>query len=465
MKNQILLIVCLFVSVFSYGQSSSSKVVNSTYAGKNSTECNCFEFSVDQSQYPFHPPNTQVPGYSYFWIWGDGSFLDAESPIDTHCFNGPAGMEFDVQLELTPRKRPGDPTATEYASILTQDSCSNSLLVYNGLEIDVTRVLKIGKEFYVILKTQGCPSGVSNFELTYDAGSLIFIDYLPSTVQYFDNGSAIEFDENDDGIVTHFLKFQCLNNVVHGTVVDFNLSRNSYTNPSCNDDVSLQQTITEGPYDPNILAPSLGRGLTDCDISNKWITYSLQFKNEGLGPTRDSVKVLIRLDNRLIRDSFKMLGVRNYENNSWTRRMAATPSLINGDFTIADNPVSWEAVYNSSNIIGLTCHQMRLEGKSATLETNSYGYVSFKVKVKPYTVLEPWDSLVTEAQVYFDTVSPMPTNLAVTSCAISNVGPCIGNDNCCCKNCCQKPWYAKFTWWLIGVLCLLVLVFWIRKKS
>jgi hypothetical protein len=464
MKNQILLFLCIIAFTTSFGQTAPAKSFSAANIGDIKSKCNCYQFNVDQELYPFHPPNTQIPGYSYFWIWGDGSYTDAESPTSIRCFNGPANSSYNVQLELTPRKRPGDPTVSENTTIITEDSCSDTPLNYGDLEIDISRVIKIGKYFYIILETKGCPTGVSNFSLDYDEGSLAYSDHLPSLVSYFDNGTAITFDQTDDAILTHYLKFECLSSAIHGSEVEFLVQKTSLVDSNCNESASLLQTITGGPYDPNILAPSLGRGLTDCDISDKWITYNLQFKNEGSGPTVDSVKVLINLDDRLIKDSFEILEVRNFESVNWTRRLTST-SMSNGDFTLAGNPSSWESAYNSTNIVGVKCYYMKLEGRSAAVESNSYGYVSFKVKVKPNTVLAPGDSLVTNAQVYFDDVAPMPTNLAVTSCSLDDVGPCRGNRDCCCNKCCSKPWYINYIWGLIGAFCGLVLFFWFRNRK
>lgn len=466
MKKHILLILCLAFSGLGYAQIQYNQVANLP------GECNCYEFTVDQGNYPFYDQTQPAtPGWDYFWIWGDGSHTFATSAITTHCYNGAIGIN-SVILELTPRKRPNEISKVYFNEDLNVDGppCPTPSSTINGMNISLSSEPKVGKTFIATIQAKGCDSTTS-FQFVYNEDNLELVktychgNHAPLSSPFMFSAAAGE-------VVTHYLKFKVKEEAVEGTEITFLLqtsaaevenekSPNKDKSGQCENEFELPALITSGPYDPNILVPSHGKGMSKCVEAGDWITYNLQFKNEGRGATKDMVKVLIDLDSRLDKTTFEILNVRNQQNMAWPAGSSDMQfELETNNFSSWSNSFQKNGAI-SPDMVGVMCRKMELASIYGA-DSNSIGYVSFRVKVKQGVQMNPGDEIITRSQVYFDDEDPMPTNLAITSCGADSAKCC--KPDCCCAKC-AKPWYKKYGWYILGAFVLAVLFFFLRKRK
>ncbi len=464
------LVFMLTVCLNSY--SSAQDYGNATIDIVSVAGCNCYSFSVNDPFDDFYPSDPNDPnGYGYFWDWGDGTYDHAVSAKDTHCFDGAMGTNFDIIVHITPRKKedelPGIITTSAALELSGFDPLCSVSHEHPEFGMDMIREPKPDQDFFLILNATCILS--SSYKLVFDDSYYTFnsVTSIPGNSTILTSGNKIEFNQDGGQYGYYLLSF---------SVTDFDTTALpaafTFTVKKCPPENTLSIPIIPGPYDPNCLTPDLGKDLTNCAIGGQWITYHLQFQNEGNGRS-DSVKVLVQLDEKLDKNTFEIIRVQNYQSTNWVydTPLSSQPSNRGRSYSGMDvRPPEVRSNLEGDNLKGFTCWGMVLIPQKNNY-ANSIGYVDFKVRVKPGVVLEPGEELVSTADIYFDTEDPIMTNLAITSC-VRNPAP-----TCCC--CCYSPCSQSISignckrafYWVIGGWCaigliviILLILIWLKIK-
>lgn len=480
MKNQCLLILFLLSAFSAFAQPSSFTATPSN-PPNSPPDCRCMDFNVPQpgdGENFFNStvlvPGTEdpMPGYSYFWVWGDGSHSEATSVTTPHCFNGTEGA-FNVSLHYTPRKKPTEQSpgiVSQSISVPPAPTC-NSLPHTGSSRIFTNRELKLGKTFLVVIEAKACSDG-SDFRLVFMPQFFEQPVDLPGGVSLAPASNELLFSQGPSEFKRYYIEFQCLPNSPPGTTIPvdatFNLIRtgqgNGRINKPCNQTLTLVKTITSGPFDPNAISASLGRNLANCAIGGQRIEYVVKFQNEGDDAT-NKVMLRIKLDPKFDETSFRIEGVKNAQDDEWLP--ASDPGHPAYYFEeLLTNPSTHPSLLSGpeSHMKYVKYTQMRLGPLDPEGEYAATGYVKFSVEVAQNESLSPGEELNTCTEVYFNDEIPVKTNDAITSCA-SDSSRCTGEDNCKCKSCCNVVWYRNYLWWLVGSFVLVILVFWYKKKK
>lgn len=153
-------------------------------------------------------------------------------------------------------------------------------------------------------------------------------------------------------------------------------------NPTCN--LSTWEVLTTGSYDPNDIAVSR-KFLYDYEVASQpELDYLIRFQNTG-NDTAFTVKVMNPIDtNGLQLSTFEFVATSHPVNITWVPSENAMRFLFQ-NILLPDSNVN---------------------------EPSSHGFVRYKIK--PKTSLSLGDSITSQALIYFDFNSAVPTNIART---------------------------------------------------
>ncbi len=442
MKKRILLAICLLASVIANAQFTGSEITGPPPPGFEG-QCNCFTFTADSPldpEYnpfvPLDPLSSSAPGYSYFWVWGDGldDYEYQPSVPMTHCFNGnlPVGNH-NVILHLTPRKKPLPESLNAIPVpilIVSNDDCDPVPPPLRASNISFNHNIKLGQKFVVIIDAETC-NKPSDFRLTFQDAlnpSLVWCTPVNPLDPDFTFGPNEVTFSLASGSKRYCLELQCNNTpALDLNEINFVLERNNsddtpdIVDTMCLSSETTKMTITSNPFDPNIIYPSHGQNMSNCLRAGDRITYKVQFQNEGPGAT-GKVKLLVALPAQLDATSIRLESILNSANSNWPLyQLNQTPTTIDmfgqlsSVITVLNPPLQTDGI----TLFEIICNEMELQGLINSDDYQSTGFVTFSAVLLSDMVYG--QDIATTSYVYFynlegGEMDSVQTNTAITSC-------------------------------------------------
>jgi Leucine-rich repeat (LRR) protein len=311
---------------------------------------------------------------NYYLRTNDGSYTTTIENLSNYYTANPAS---------------GSSVFTDFGNTEVVDFCLETNQNINDLNILVVPLTESRPGFEatyrIIYSNEGTTILNGDLSMSFDNSKLTFLTATETVASQTANELTFNFSNLspfETRIIDVNFNIATPPTAINGQVVEFLVTINPITgdNTTTDNTFLLHETLV-GSYDPNDIRVLEGSEVLYEDREN-YLHYIIRFQNTG---TASAINIVVEnvLEEKLDLESFQLL------NTSHSCRVAI------------DNGNDIDFIFEDINLLD-----------STTDETNSHGFIVYKVKPKSTVALQ--DIILNKADIFFDFNEPIITNTAST---------------------------------------------------